>query len=137
MSSGGLQGACGFPLSQYLLQKSCFCGRNARMSACLVSLELPLPKKRHHRSICTQNTSVFSPQNQALERVSLGQGVSTPRISCNQTISRVFFCFCFCFVFYYCFKCVIEYSGFMGNAELGTAGQSRYTISPSSNTELL
>ncbi|CAG01909.1 unnamed protein product, partial [Tetraodon nigroviridis] len=41
-----LQGACGFPLSQYLLQRSCFCGRNARMSACL-----------------------------ALERVSLGQGI--------------------------------------------------------------
>eukprot|EP00066_Takifugu_rubripes_P022388 XP_011611654.1 PREDICTED: methyltransferase-like protein 25 [Takifugu rubripes] len=41
-----LQGACGFPLSQYLRQNSCFCGRNARMSACL-----------------------------ALERVSLGRGI--------------------------------------------------------------
>uniref|UniRef100_H3D0C6 Methyltransferase like 25 n=1 Tax=Tetraodon nigroviridis TaxID=99883 RepID=H3D0C6_TETNG len=44
--SSDTQGACGFPLSQYLLQRSCFCGRNARMSACL-----------------------------ALERVSLGQGI--------------------------------------------------------------
>lgn len=26
---------CGFPMSQYLKDKSCFCGRNARMSACL------------------------------------------------------------------------------------------------------
>nr|XP_015815023.2 methyltransferase-like protein 25 [Nothobranchius furzeri] len=40
------QTACGFPLSQYLRRQSCFCGRNARMSACL-----------------------------ALERVSLGQGI--------------------------------------------------------------
>lgn len=37
---------CGFPLSQYLREQSCFCGRNARMSACL-----------------------------ALERVSHGQGI--------------------------------------------------------------
>uniref|UniRef100_A0AAQ6IRL8 Methyltransferase domain-containing protein n=1 Tax=Anabas testudineus TaxID=64144 RepID=A0AAQ6IRL8_ANATE len=37
---------CGFPLSQYLRNESWFCGRNARMSACL-----------------------------ALERVSLGQGI--------------------------------------------------------------
>uniref|UniRef100_A0A3Q4MDT2 Methyltransferase like 25 n=1 Tax=Neolamprologus brichardi TaxID=32507 RepID=A0A3Q4MDT2_NEOBR len=37
---------CGFPLSQYLRDQSCFCGRNARMSACL-----------------------------ALERVALGQGI--------------------------------------------------------------
>ncbi|XP_019128885.2 putative methyltransferase-like protein 25 [Larimichthys crocea] len=37
---------CGFPLSQYLRNQSLFCGRNARMSACL-----------------------------ALERVSLGQGI--------------------------------------------------------------
>ncbi|KAK1906555.1 Methyltransferase-like protein 25 [Dissostichus eleginoides] len=41
-----LHGVCGFPLSQYLRQGSWFCGRNARMSACL-----------------------------ALERVSLGQGI--------------------------------------------------------------
>ncbi|XP_037551614.1 methyltransferase-like protein 25 [Nematolebias whitei] len=41
-----LQTACGFPLSQYLRHQSWFCGRNARMSACL-----------------------------ALERVSLGQGI--------------------------------------------------------------
>uniref|UniRef100_A0A147B582 Methyltransferase 25-like protein n=1 Tax=Fundulus heteroclitus TaxID=8078 RepID=A0A147B582_FUNHE len=40
------QAACGFPLSQYLRDQSWFCGRNARMSACL-----------------------------ALERVSLGQGI--------------------------------------------------------------
>ncbi|XP_042366871.1 methyltransferase-like protein 25 isoform X2 [Plectropomus leopardus] len=39
-------GVCGFPLSQYLHDQSWFCGRNARMSACL-----------------------------ALERVSLGQGI--------------------------------------------------------------
>ncbi|KAM9334802.1 putative methyltransferase-like protein 25 [Symphorus nematophorus] len=39
-------GVCGFPLSQYLRLQSWFCGRNARMSACL-----------------------------ALERVSLGQGI--------------------------------------------------------------
>uniref|UniRef100_A0A3B4TDJ9 Methyltransferase like 25 n=1 Tax=Seriola dumerili TaxID=41447 RepID=A0A3B4TDJ9_SERDU len=39
-------GVCGFPLSQYLRDQSWFCGRNARMSACL-----------------------------ALERVSLGQGI--------------------------------------------------------------
>ncbi|XP_029017121.1 methyltransferase-like protein 25 [Betta splendens] len=38
--------ACGFPLSQHLRDQSWFCGRNARMSACL-----------------------------ALERVSLGQGI--------------------------------------------------------------
>ncbi|KAM6961757.1 putative methyltransferase-like protein 25 [Tautogolabrus adspersus] len=38
--------ACGFPLSQYLRHQSWFCGRNARMSACL-----------------------------ALERVSVGQGI--------------------------------------------------------------
>ncbi|XP_071358617.1 probable methyltransferase-like protein 25 [Trachinotus anak] len=41
-----LHGVCGFPLSQYLRDRSWFCGRNARMSACL-----------------------------ALERVSLGQGI--------------------------------------------------------------
>ncbi|MEQ2193610.1 hypothetical protein XENOCAPTIV_005709, partial [Xenoophorus captivus] len=41
-----LQTVCGFPLSQYLCNQSWFCGRNARMSACL-----------------------------ALERVSLGQGI--------------------------------------------------------------
>ncbi|XP_034719309.1 methyltransferase-like protein 25 [Etheostoma cragini] len=41
-----LPGVCGFPLSQYLRDQSWFCGRNARMSACL-----------------------------ALERVSLGQGI--------------------------------------------------------------
>uniref|UniRef100_A0A665VVV1 Methyltransferase like 25 n=1 Tax=Echeneis naucrates TaxID=173247 RepID=A0A665VVV1_ECHNA len=41
-----LHGICGFPLSQYLRDQSWFCGRNARMSACL-----------------------------ALERVSLGQGI--------------------------------------------------------------
>uniref|UniRef100_A0A8C7YV76 Methyltransferase like 25 n=1 Tax=Oryzias sinensis TaxID=183150 RepID=A0A8C7YV76_9TELE len=41
-----LDRSCGFPLSQYLHDRSCFCGRNARMSACL-----------------------------ALERVSLGQGI--------------------------------------------------------------
>ncbi|XP_047245696.1 methyltransferase-like protein 25 isoform X2 [Girardinichthys multiradiatus] len=41
-----LQTVCGFPLSQYLRNQSWFCGRNARMSACL-----------------------------ALERVSLGQGI--------------------------------------------------------------
>ncbi|CAG5927529.1 unnamed protein product [Menidia menidia] len=43
---GCLHSACGFPLSQYLRQQAWFCGRNARMSACL-----------------------------ALERVSLGQGI--------------------------------------------------------------
>lgn len=42
----GLQSVCGFPLSQYLRDQSWFCGRNARMSACL-----------------------------ALERVSHGQGI--------------------------------------------------------------
>ncbi|XP_041833890.1 methyltransferase-like protein 25 isoform X2 [Melanotaenia boesemani] len=41
-----LHSVCGFPLSQYLRDQSWFCGRNARMSACL-----------------------------ALERVSLGQGI--------------------------------------------------------------
>ncbi|XP_065807168.1 methyltransferase-like protein 25 isoform X1 [Labrus bergylta] len=41
-----LHSACGFPLSQYLRHQSWFCGRNARMSACL-----------------------------ALERVSVGQGI--------------------------------------------------------------
>ncbi|XP_069556455.1 probable methyltransferase-like protein 25 [Brachyistius frenatus] len=41
-----LHRVCGFPLSQYLRDQSWFCGRNARMSACL-----------------------------ALERVSLGQGI--------------------------------------------------------------
>uniref|UniRef100_A0A3P8S9K6 Methyltransferase like 25 n=1 Tax=Amphiprion percula TaxID=161767 RepID=A0A3P8S9K6_AMPPE len=41
-----LQSLCGFPLSQYLRDQSWFCGRNARMSACL-----------------------------ALARVSLGQGI--------------------------------------------------------------
>uniref|UniRef100_A0A3Q3W1W6 Methyltransferase domain-containing protein n=1 Tax=Mola mola TaxID=94237 RepID=A0A3Q3W1W6_MOLML len=41
-----LRGVCGFPLSQYLRDQAWFCGRNARMSACL-----------------------------ALERVSLGQGI--------------------------------------------------------------
>ncbi|XP_035002914.2 methyltransferase-like protein 25 isoform X1 [Hippoglossus stenolepis] len=41
-----LHSVCGFPLSRYLRSQSCFCGRNARMSACL-----------------------------ALERVSLGQGI--------------------------------------------------------------
>ncbi|KAM3859049.1 putative methyltransferase-like protein 25 [Diretmus argenteus] len=40
------RGVCGFPMSQYLRERSWFCGRNARMSACL-----------------------------ALERVSLGQGI--------------------------------------------------------------
>ncbi|AWO98091.1 putative methyltransferase-like protein 25 [Scophthalmus maximus] len=41
-----LHRVCGFPLSQYIRNQSWFCGRNARMSACL-----------------------------ALERVSLGQGI--------------------------------------------------------------
>ncbi|XP_034529789.1 methyltransferase-like protein 25 isoform X2 [Notolabrus celidotus] len=41
-----VQGVCGFPLSQYLRHQSWFCGRNARMSACL-----------------------------ALERVAVGQGI--------------------------------------------------------------
>ncbi|XP_070709930.1 probable methyltransferase-like protein 25 [Pempheris klunzingeri] len=41
-----VHGACGFPLSQHLRDQSWFCGRNARMSACL-----------------------------ALERVSAGQGI--------------------------------------------------------------
>ncbi|KAM3587276.1 uncharacterized protein V6R79_000653 [Siganus canaliculatus] len=41
-----VNGVCGFPLSQYLRDQTGFCGRNARMSACL-----------------------------ALERVSLGQGI--------------------------------------------------------------
>ncbi|KAM8740519.1 putative methyltransferase-like protein 25 [Acanthopagrus schlegelii] len=40
------RGVCGFPLSQYLRDQAWFCGRNARMSACL-----------------------------ALERVALGQGI--------------------------------------------------------------
>lgn len=31
-------GVCGFPMSQFLKDQACFCGRNARMSACLVSL---------------------------------------------------------------------------------------------------
>ncbi|XP_054480648.1 methyltransferase-like protein 25 isoform X2 [Anoplopoma fimbria] len=31
----GLRGVCGFPLSQFLRDGSWFCGRNARMSACL------------------------------------------------------------------------------------------------------
>uniref|UniRef100_A0A8C6TK78 Methyltransferase like 25 n=1 Tax=Neogobius melanostomus TaxID=47308 RepID=A0A8C6TK78_9GOBI len=30
---------CGFPLSQYLREQSYFCGRNARMSACLIQME--------------------------------------------------------------------------------------------------
>ncbi|XP_040029084.2 putative methyltransferase-like protein 25 [Gasterosteus aculeatus] len=42
----GASGPCGFPLSRYLRDRSWFCGRNARMSACL-----------------------------ALERVSHGQGI--------------------------------------------------------------
>lgn len=37
LSGGG--GVCGFPLSQYIRRQSWFCGRNARMSACLVSSE--------------------------------------------------------------------------------------------------
>ncbi|XP_074554444.1 putative methyltransferase-like protein 25 [Halichoeres trimaculatus] len=41
-----VHGVCGFPLSQYLRQQYWFCGRNARMSACL-----------------------------ALERVAVGQGI--------------------------------------------------------------
>uniref|UniRef100_A0A8C1S687 Methyltransferase like 25 n=1 Tax=Cyprinus carpio TaxID=7962 RepID=A0A8C1S687_CYPCA len=35
---GCVDGVCGFPVSQYLKAQACFCGRNARMSACLVSL---------------------------------------------------------------------------------------------------
>uniref|UniRef100_A0A3Q0R7T3 Methyltransferase like 25 n=1 Tax=Amphilophus citrinellus TaxID=61819 RepID=A0A3Q0R7T3_AMPCI len=34
-----LQSVCGFPLSQYLRDQSCFCSRNARMSACLIQME--------------------------------------------------------------------------------------------------
>ncbi|XP_051976338.1 methyltransferase-like protein 25 [Xyrauchen texanus] len=30
-----VNGVCGFPMSQYLRDQACFCGRNARMSACL------------------------------------------------------------------------------------------------------
>uniref|UniRef100_A0A673KQT1 Methyltransferase like 25 n=1 Tax=Sinocyclocheilus rhinocerous TaxID=307959 RepID=A0A673KQT1_9TELE len=30
---------CGFPMSQYLKAQACFCGRNARMSACLLPME--------------------------------------------------------------------------------------------------
>ncbi|TRY95989.1 hypothetical protein DNTS_034565 [Danionella cerebrum] len=33
--SGCVGDACGFPMSQYLKDQACFCGRNARMSACL------------------------------------------------------------------------------------------------------
>ncbi|XP_065145975.1 probable methyltransferase-like protein 25 isoform X2 [Paramisgurnus dabryanus] len=32
---GCVDGVCGFPMSQFLKDQSCFCGRNARMSACL------------------------------------------------------------------------------------------------------
>ncbi|XP_026097798.1 methyltransferase-like protein 25 [Carassius auratus] len=32
---GCVDGVCGFPVSQYLKAQECFCGRNARMSACL------------------------------------------------------------------------------------------------------
>ncbi|XP_051745839.1 methyltransferase-like protein 25 [Ctenopharyngodon idella] len=32
---GCISGVCGFPMSQYLKDQACFCGRNARMSACL------------------------------------------------------------------------------------------------------
>uniref|UniRef100_A0A9J7XV41 Methyltransferase like 25 n=2 Tax=Cyprinus carpio TaxID=7962 RepID=A0A9J7XV41_CYPCA len=32
---GCVVGVCGFPVSQYLKAQACFCGRNARMSACL------------------------------------------------------------------------------------------------------
>ncbi|XP_016133659.1 methyltransferase-like protein 25 [Sinocyclocheilus grahami] len=32
---GCVDGVCGFPMSQYLKAQACFCGRNARMSACL------------------------------------------------------------------------------------------------------
>uniref|UniRef100_A0A3Q3JUJ3 Methyltransferase domain-containing protein n=1 Tax=Monopterus albus TaxID=43700 RepID=A0A3Q3JUJ3_MONAL len=34
-----LHSVCGFPLSQYLRSQSWFCGRNARMSACLIQME--------------------------------------------------------------------------------------------------
>ncbi|KAM8910396.1 putative methyltransferase-like protein 25 isoform 2-T2 [Spinachia spinachia] len=35
----GACGPCGFPLSRYLRDRSWFCGRNARMSACLIQME--------------------------------------------------------------------------------------------------
>ncbi|KAF0029747.1 hypothetical protein F2P81_018852 [Scophthalmus maximus] len=34
-----LHRVCGFPLSQYIRNQSWFCGRNARMSACLIQME--------------------------------------------------------------------------------------------------
>ncbi|XP_042577786.1 methyltransferase-like protein 25 isoform X2 [Cyprinus carpio] len=46
-TAGCVDGVCGFPVSQYLKAQACFCGRNARMSACL-----------------------------ALERVSAGEGIN-------------------------------------------------------------
>lgn len=80
---------CGFPLSQYLRDQSWFCGRNARMSACLVSLNggrFPyvnmLLSPWHLHSVCDELTVFlwtffsFFLQKQALERVALGQGVS-------------------------------------------------------------
>uniref|UniRef100_A0A8C1YG36 Methyltransferase like 25 n=1 Tax=Cyprinus carpio TaxID=7962 RepID=A0A8C1YG36_CYPCA len=36
---GCVDGVCGFPVSQYLKAQACFCGRNARMSACLLPME--------------------------------------------------------------------------------------------------
>lgn len=48
-----LSSVCGFPLSQYLRDQSWFCGRNARMSACLVSLN-NTAKNVHRRFFTTQ-----------------------------------------------------------------------------------
>lgn len=41
------EGMCGFPMSQYLKDQACFCGRNARMSACLVSVHHTSRKTSH------------------------------------------------------------------------------------------
>lgn len=49
-----LSSVCGFPLSQYLRDQSWFCGRNARMSACLVSLNNT--RKNVHRRFFTTQT---------------------------------------------------------------------------------
>lgn len=68
--------AFGFPLSQHLRRRSWFCGRNARMSACLVSSASRVRFFNGADESLTARASFFF--KQALERVAVGHGVSAP-----------------------------------------------------------
>lgn len=54
-----LSSVCGFPLSQYLRDQSWFCGKNARMSACLVSLNNTIKYRQQQVLTKTRDLQLF------------------------------------------------------------------------------